>query len=323
MVRDFPTIWRYFDELYADFNDSDSFYNRKPLLAHYSTTSVVEQILKNNEIWLGSPLLMNDVEEVRFGINLGTQVFLSHPPLRDILSNSASTAAFEAGLNAAYRNFDDNHAFDTYIICFCEHKENDIDGLLSMWRGYGDSGRGVAIVFDGRELAETPESPLIIAKVRYRTREERIHWFERTAERFGKITRERQLTDNEISMAAWALFARLRLYALFTKHLGFGEENEWRIAYLPERDPGESLTPYLDYHNGPRGVEPKLKLKFSANPAWGGQDISLERLVHRFILGPTASSPLAVKSFERMLNKLNRPDLANRVVGSGIPYRTY
>ena len=36
----------------------------KPLLAHYTSISNLEKILKDDEIWLSNPLFMNDLEEV-------------------------------------------------------------------------------------------------------------------------------------------------------------------------------------------------------------------------------------------------------------------
>lgn len=320
-MRDWKTIWHYADELYSDLVDEETFFTRKPLLAHYTTAVVLEQMLKNNEIWFGNPLFMNDVEEVRFGINEGTRAFLDSEAIRGAFSSPDDAQSFETELLAAHRNFDEKHAFDTYIVCFCEHREGDDDGLLSMWRGYGDSGRGVAIVFDGRQLADTPQSPLIMAKVSYASADERRAWFVWCAEQFAEIIRRNGISGKEVTAAAWALFARLRLFSLFSKHQGFSEEQEWRLAYMPERDANGDLKPFLSYHNGPRGIEPKLKVPFVPSPAFGGQEVPLERLVHSIILGPSASSPLAHMSAVRMLESLQRGGLANRIVASGIPYR--
>jgi hypothetical protein len=46
-----------------------------------------------------------------------------------------------------FQSFDMNDAFDTYIFCLSEHDRSHTDGLLSMWRGYGQHGSGVALVF--------------------------------------------------------------------------------------------------------------------------------------------------------------------------------
>jgi len=49
-----------------------------PLLAHYTSVEVAEQIIKNEEIWLSHPFYMNDLEELRFGMLLGIQRFPAH-----------------------------------------------------------------------------------------------------------------------------------------------------------------------------------------------------------------------------------------------------
>ncbi|QDZ10920.1 DUF2971 domain-containing protein [Devosia ginsengisoli] len=326
-MRSFADAWNLMSALYNDLSegeDHSDFFSDPPLLAHYTTTFVLEQIAKYNQIWFGNPLLMNDIEEVRFGINEGLRTFLASQIIRDSFASPADAEHFERQLNAAYQNFDSNHAFDTYILCLCEHSRTDEDGLLSMWRGYGDSGKGVAVVFDPRGVLETPTSPLIIAKVRYASTDDRYGWFDKIAGEFaGIIAQQRIEGSDEVAGSAWGLFARLRQFALFTKHHGFSEEREWRLAYLPERDPDGGLKQFLGYHNGARGIEPKLKLPVAPNAAFGGQDISLERLVHSIILGPSASSAIAVRSAQRMLELLNRPILAQRVQGSTIPYRNY
>lgn len=322
-MRSFQASWRLTDELYSDLAEQ-TYFTQRPLLAHYTTAFVLEQMVKKNEIWFGNPLLMNDYEEVRFGINEGTKAFMESQVIRNAFYSAEDADRFEHELLAAHTNFDQRHAFDTYIVCFCEHDALDYDGLLSMWRGYGDSGRGAAVIFDGQALSDTDDSPLIIAKVLYSSGYERRAWFESTAAKFADIVLKETITGgDEVAGAAWGLFARLRLFSLFTKHHGFREEREWRLAYLPERDPKGLLKEHFGYHNGPRGIEPKFKLPFASNAAFGSQDISLEKLVHSIILGPTAASPLAVTSVKRMLTKLDRPELAQKVVGSQIPYRSY
>jgi len=38
------------------------------LLAHYTSVTVVEQILRNDEVWFANPLYMNDLDEMRAGV---------------------------------------------------------------------------------------------------------------------------------------------------------------------------------------------------------------------------------------------------------------
>ena len=90
--------------------------------------------------------------------------------------------------------------------------------------------------------------------------------------------------------AAAALFERIKLFALFTKHRGFHEEREWRIVYLREQDRDGLFTQQLHYAIGPRGIEPRLRFT-------------------------------TVRSVVRML-ELYQPAWADRVARSSTPYRS-
>ena len=71
---------------------------------------------------------------------------------------------------------------------------------------------------------------------------------------------ETDLPDEQIYLATRALFDRIKLFALSTKHDGFKEEKEWRAVYMSDRDDAGRLKHIQHYLNGARGVEPKLKL---------------------------------------------------------------
>ncbi len=322
MVRNPAILWPLFGALWSDVGADESFFSKRPLLAHYTTMGALEKIVVNNEIWFSNPLFMNDIEEVRFGINEGTNALLQSDTIRKATGDNYP--AFETALLAEHSRFDGQHAFDTYILCLSEHDEADDDGLLSMWRGYGDGGKGIAVVFDARTITEVKNTPLIVSRVVYATTQERFDWFDRLAQNFSQIVVQQNIQKEEMPVAANALFARLRMFSLFTKHKGFSEEREWRLAYLPERDVEGRLREHLSYFNGPRGVEPKLKLPIAPMPEFGNnQPFTLETIVHKLILGPTVSSVLSVESTKRMLETLKRPALAQRVIASRIPYRAF
>jgi hypothetical protein len=86
-------------------------------------------------------------------------------------------------------------------------------------------------------------------------------------------------------------------------------------------DPDGLLKQYLSYHIGDRGVEPKLKYKIGYLAGVTAENMALERLLERIILGPSVSSPLAVKSVERMLESIQKPHLKPLIRASGIPLR--
>ncbi|SRR6266478_2646568 len=74
-------VFELFEPLWADLKGDDSYPARRPLLAHYTSMVVLEAILRDNEVWFSNPLFMNDLEEVRFGINEGTNLFLTSPEI--------------------------------------------------------------------------------------------------------------------------------------------------------------------------------------------------------------------------------------------------
>jgi len=79
---------------------------------------------------------------------------------------------------------------------------------------------------------------------------------------WAEITAASKLPDNRLYIAAHAALSFMTSLALTTKHKGFEEEAEWRVVYMTERDPLNYFKACKSYYVGPRGVEPKLKLKF-------------------------------------------------------------
>jgi hypothetical protein len=69
-----------FDTLYGRFRAVPD--NHQPLLAHYTSIKVMENILTTSEVWFSNPLFMNDLQEMRFGLAEGTRFFSSSDNLR-------------------------------------------------------------------------------------------------------------------------------------------------------------------------------------------------------------------------------------------------
>ncbi len=315
-------LWSLFGPLWNDTNQDDLFeLDQTPLLAHYTSLEVLESMLKNDEVWFSNPLYMNDIEELRFGMLEGTSVFSTNKSIVKALKTPERHELFIDSLDQHLLNYDDKHLLDTYIFCLSEHHTGDLDGRLSMWRGYGGNGSGAALVFDLSKLIETPNSPLIISKVRYASKAERFEWFNKTAELFASLIEKNDIHSETIGYVTGALFERLKQFSLFSKHDGFSEEQEWRVVYFSDRDHQNKLERMLHYFNGPNGVEPKLKLKLSHVEGIMPQNLNFNNFISSIILGPCTSSPMAVRSVQRMMEKLDKPDLSSKIIGSSIPYR--
>jgi Protein of unknown function (DUF2971) len=314
-------ILKVFEPLWAEVQSNDSFPARRPLLAHYTSVTVLEKILNENELWFSNPLFMNDIEEVRFGMTNGANLFLTSQEIEEACKTKERANGLRASFNYFHGLFANDHVLDTYVFCLSEHQKEDGDGLLSMWRGYGGNGNGAAIVFDTAKLHAREESPFVLSNVRYGTRDERVNWLKLLITRFSEILARTDIPDEKLYLAAHCFLERLKLFALFTKHEGFKEEDEWRLVYLKDRDRQKVFEPMLSYWVGPRGVEQRLKLKIEAIPDLPETDLTLEQVVDRIILGPSLSSPLALGAIGRMFDTLGRTDLKDRIKVSTIPFR--
>ena len=65
-----------------DLNYFDYIRDNRPLLAHYTSIQVLESIIKTEQVWFSSPLLMNDKQEMLHGLDLGTRLFNDSPEIR-------------------------------------------------------------------------------------------------------------------------------------------------------------------------------------------------------------------------------------------------
>lgn len=311
-----------FEPLWDDLKRDDAYPNVRPLLAHYTSIPTLECIIKNDELWLSNPLFMNDHEEMRFGINMAAREFRQHEGVRKACGGDARYEALCAAFEDKLFQVSNEHAFDTYIICFSEHHpEQDRDSRLSMWRGYGGNGSGAALVLNTAISPYVPGSPLILSKVLYASRKDRIAWINAKLDEFATLVATQDIPTSLFYVAVHSLLERFKIFALFTKHDGFREEQEWRLLYLKDRDKANLFSGMLSYVAGPNGIEPKLKLKASGVAAMIATDFSLRSIIHQIILGPSISSGLAISSVIRMLETLKMPNLCGKVVGSDTPYR--
>jgi hypothetical protein len=313
-----------FKALYGRFDNVPRFVSDPPLLAHYTSMPVLESILRDETIWFSNPLFMNDLQEMRFGLIEGKILFSEPERLLKAAGTQSRAQLLAHVFDHYFSTFEnDGGAFDTYVFCLSEHDRSDADGLLSMWRGYGASGDGAALIFNPANVEVIPNSVLFIAQVKYGSTDERLADLKAMLDGWAALTATIQLPDDKLYIPAFHAMTLLKLFALTTKHRGFSEEREWRLVYLAENDSGDRLRKYFSYHIGPRGVEPKLKLKVTSIPGVTGSNLSMDRLLHQIILGPTVSSPLVKQSVLRMLEAIEKPQYKDRVKASSIPLRAF
>lgn len=316
-----------FDPLYAKFVNLAVLTDKeRPLhLAHYTSLEVLEKIIQNNEIWFSNPLFMNDYQEMRFGIFEGARLLSllgQEPDTLTLVGGAKNLASISNGFQTALQNFDVNHSIDVYVFCLSEYDAStQPDGRLSMWRGYGANGQGAALVFNTRFLTITPGSPLFIAKVEYASESERKDWMTATFCLCLEVLSRAQITRESLFATGFHMFQLTLFYALLSKHPGFKEEQEWRLIYLPDRDVRGLLKDRRTYLRRGNAIEPKLRFPIEPLKLEPRQTWTFDSILERIVLGPTHASPLAVNSARRMFQSLGKPEFANKIFVSGIPYR--
>lgn len=304
--------------MWADF----SLENPPEQLAHYTSLASLEKILSSRELWLSNPLYMNDWEELRFGMQEGATAFRTSESIRESCSTDERFDHLINYFNSLYLEFESDHALDCYVLCLSEHTPSKSDGVLSMWRGYGEQGSGAALLFNTNAFPRYEHLPLMVGQVVYATKPARRAWLSERVSAIAKEISRFPVTDENLEAAAHTWFERLKVFAIFTKHEGFQEEREWRVVYMKERDPQKALTASLGYSIGPRGVEPKLKLSLDVLTDTTEEKSSLDSLIGGILLGPSLSSALAQASIRRMVELLKLPVLAGRITASQIPFRS-
>jgi len=263
---------------------------------------------------------MIDLKEVRFAILEGVNLIRNSDEIERALRTPERVNLFKQHFDYYFNKFADDDILDTYILCLAEHDNANNDGTLSMWRGYGNNASGAAIVFDSAKITVVDGTPIAIAKLNYATGEEQIIWMKDTISKFIEILNITSIPDDKLYIAAFALFERIQIFALFTKDHEFKEEKEWRIVYMKDRDPDKKLEPMYSYFIGPPAIEPKLKL--TPVPDFMSPDLSLITLIDRIILGPGTSSPLAKATIFRMLDIVGKSELKEKVRTSTILFRS-
>ncbi|MFK3845343.1 DUF2971 domain-containing protein [Stenotrophomonas sp. NPDC078853] len=300
-------------------DENKTFPNKAPLLAHYTSLATLEQIAGAKELWLSHPYLMNDHQELAWALEEGVRRALGDAQLTAALGVSAGEfGEILSNLSGADIN---SYNLDIYLACFSEHVlDRDGDGVLSMWRAYGGGGSGAALIFDSSKLIADEASPFILAPVAYYSTEERLAFIDWAVFMMSVTVKNiAPLDRHTLQELAWIYYHRLRVFALFTKHVGFAEENEWRLVYDPKRDDWDEYVDCRSYVITSRGIEPKLKLPLNSDRS--SSKVKFDEILSAVLLGPAASSALSLHATRRMLKELGCAVLSESVSASGTPLR--
>ncbi|WP_201765397.1 hypothetical protein, partial [Xanthomonas citri] len=92
------------DGLWSDLSEDEHFPSKRPLLAHYTSLSTMESIFRGEEIWMSHPFLMNDDEELKWGIVEGAKRIRTNDSLASQFGSVSNYAAFLEAVESARDN---------------------------------------------------------------------------------------------------------------------------------------------------------------------------------------------------------------------------
>lgn len=284
-------------------------------LAYYTDLSTVFLILKNQELWLRNVMCMNDYTEVKQGLEI-LRTYLNNDEyyrnkLLDVLCKIGKDRKYwEDVLNKLLNDKVEAYFLHTYIACFTEHKADDNDGNLNMFRVYGRN-KGAAMIFaDFMDL----DTPVALSRVLYCNEIEFKEYLDQFIESLENNVDILSKIDEKIFEN---LFNQAILFAILSiKNPAFKEENEWRIIYCDNllRNPEYSKIYELDVQVI-NGLPQKIcKLKFK-------DKLNFKNLLRNIIIEKIPDFTVAYMALEYWLKKYGCR--SNIIKISNIPVRMW
>jgi hypothetical protein len=288
-------------------------------VVHYTSAENALKIIASKTMWLRNTQCMADYREVQHGYEMLARFF--HDPKKRAGFYRAFKGCATGVAEEATQYFDqwwNNIRFNTYIASISEHDDSeDIHGRLSMWRGFGGQPTRAAIVMKPPPLGDADGLRLLLSPVAY-------FEYEQVEKQIRKVIRNVRAnaefiaaTDREVVKNQ--IFFMLVTTAVSLKHVGFIEEREWRVIYIPDVHRSNLIVSAIEVIGGVPQIIYKVPLV--ENPADEVVGVGIPALVDRVIIGPTAYPGPTYAALVAVLQGAGVTDAPSRVVLSGIPLR--
>ena len=280
---------------------------------HYTSSENAKNILEGECLWMRNTTCMNDFSEVEYGYNVLQRYFsFKWPELkRKIVFNPQVKEIIKSAIDLFDQHWGNSRS-SIYLSSLSLHKVDEEGvGRLSMWRAYGNnSGASAALILNN----PTPTEGLNVFLCPARYCSESIVYSELDSMLQNLNDEAKFISELEMSFIRSQVVLALILLTVSLKHKGFREEEEWRVVYLPELIPSIiKIDNSVEVINGLPQVVYKLPLK---------GNMSLEKIVHQVLIGPSKYPVVQVQAFRELLKKLGISEPDTRLGLSNIPLRT-
>jgi hypothetical protein len=289
-------------------------------LAHYTSFEVALAIIEGEAVWMRDVSHMNDIGEVRYGIN-AVDAFISETSDRQLLTSTLDL--IHAGLGAQivplWQLMKANISTSVYISCFSEHLPGKEDfGRLSMWRAYCCKPDGVALVLNTEPFRlESNALNAYSSPVFYGTAGEFHGKFREMLANISANADMLRSIDPQTLLGN--VFMAILFGAVCLKHPGFSEEKEWRIIHMSMIKMPTLLRKREVTIRG--GDETIFEIPLRDAPEQGLVGIEIKDILHQIIIGPSNRAEAIRSTLANALHRKGIINAAYRVLASEIPLR--
>lgn len=288
------------------------------LFVHYTSAEAAIEIIRSAEFWLRETGRMNDWSETEYGFSCLNEAYKKHiARLQKSLNRISVNLAKE--IENLFNGWWQHIRYRIYISCFSEYSSNEDElGKLSMWRAYGGKA-GVALVLNKEPFFdEEGETDVFTSPVFYSDLGGFVPHFENLIEKIeGNVD---FLSKQDAGRIKDYIFNAFLHSVVSTKHLGFKEEQEWRVICIPDLFKPNSVIEDVKTISGIPQIIYKFPLKDIPEKKIKG--VEIPSLINKIIIGP-ADNPLTIgKAFEIALEKAGVNNPKSLISYSNIPLRT-
>lgn len=299
-VRKIVMIAKLAHDLYAE--------RPKHPLYHYTSLNSVRGIVDTGSLRATEIRYFSDAAEMK---HAGDQLS-SIISFRDIFGESDSKLLNQLREWLSHRL---TAGHQLYVACFTAN-----GNLLSQWRSYCPTAKGVSLGFNAEKLCATAtRQSWQVGKCIYDPEKQRdivnriLNEIERLAKKRGENTDpSKRNPANSFHDIFEKIETDLLRVAALLKHPSFHEEQEWRIV-------SPAITNFveapIEYREGSSMLVPFMEFRL---PEAADRRLAIEHV----ILGPTPNSEISMESLSNYLSK-NGASPRSGLASCGIPYRPW
>jgi hypothetical protein len=288
---------------------------------HYTNAAAALSVIQSRSLWMRNATVMNDFRELDHGLAMVNLALAEGSPRYDRLNKIADDCHPDAFHNAI-KDFNTRWPLlrnNTFIASISEHREDENDhGRLSMWRAYGQNSAKVALVLRMPPPFSAMGLRVQALPVCYWSQEQLESEID-TA--IGNIEKNAEYLKNLKDFEfIWRLTFLFISYVVSLKHVGFSEEAEWRLIYLPTILSSKYVPLEIE---SPGGI-PQLvaKIQLANAPDDDVTEISIGEILARIIIGPSTFPVVLDGALRSALVSAGVDSNRIPIVASMIPLRT-